>query len=695
MSTSAIQAHSSPFDELPQALLLSVLLLLPRLVDRVRCSLVSKRWAAVLREPALWCHLAFEGAREEHLSSDTLLQLVRRAAGQLQSLDVTAKACRGFSGSSGGLVFLERLAAEGALTAQLQSLCSAPDEWVTVADASDARRLAAACPALAHASVLVDCEWPDFPAVARALPLAGRTVARLHCVSADDIEQASGARFVDFAAALVDGLSRTFIDMLQFEPRTGQYEEEGFIERSFEHLFAAGDRPDTAQAASQLAAALADPQRGPRALLAGRPDDCNYGVAWGCLPAFSQLCHALTPESRLQELVTGDSWADGEVAALLAETLLPGRSRLESIRIHDGDIVGGTGCAASASTPEAAQCCGTPWSSPLCSPARPPLMQRPRFSLFDVYRARRAGALFRALGSNTSLTSLELSGETSLGGNAVATLCRALASNRTLRQLEVWLFADWRAKRIFEAIGESAPAGGASTAAAAAVATVAEGDYGRRAEGEAVLSAAVLSSSTSSGAPPGSPVSALTSLWINRTDIDAAAGAALTSSLKRGAVLQQLVIDASDGYTVDGPALARGLGEVLSSLWPVQLRDLRLPFCQMGDGGARLFMNRTRLLVACLMCLVWAGRHPSPLSLLHADVSAHPRRCACRGFCAGEGPSSSVLPAGAPGPRLEWNRRRGRCGPCISGGGSTVAAELACVLLRRNHAWCLRPALRS
>lgn len=53
--SSQVADVASPFDALPPAVHLSVLLApcLP-LVDRTRCALVSKRWRALLSEPAFW-----------------------------------------------------------------------------------------------------------------------------------------------------------------------------------------------------------------------------------------------------------------------------------------------------------------------------------------------------------------------------------------------------------------------------------------------------------------------------------------------------------------------------------------------------------------------------------------------------------------------------------------------------------------
>lgn len=73
---------------LPQALLQKIA---PRLVDRARLALVNKRWASLLDDPSFWAHLSFEGAEEKRpISDDAVLQLCRRAGGQLRSLDLPA-----------------------------------------------------------------------------------------------------------------------------------------------------------------------------------------------------------------------------------------------------------------------------------------------------------------------------------------------------------------------------------------------------------------------------------------------------------------------------------------------------------------------------------------------------------------------------------------------------------------------------
>lgn len=60
-------------DDVPPDLLLGILLRLP-LVDRLRCSLVSKKWAAFQRDPEFWAHIDFRGARLDLLSAELVFQ---------------------------------------------------------------------------------------------------------------------------------------------------------------------------------------------------------------------------------------------------------------------------------------------------------------------------------------------------------------------------------------------------------------------------------------------------------------------------------------------------------------------------------------------------------------------------------------------------------------------------------------------
>lgn len=123
VSNSCAVAAAS-FGDLPQALHLSILLQLP-LVQRVRCTLVSKRWAALLQEPAFWSDLSFEKADHGLLQGrcgDTFLDILRRSAGQLRSLVVPSAAAYGAYGDGGEIGnFLSALAA-GGLTGKLERL---------------------------------------------------------------------------------------------------------------------------------------------------------------------------------------------------------------------------------------------------------------------------------------------------------------------------------------------------------------------------------------------------------------------------------------------------------------------------------------------------------------------------------------------------------------------------------------------
>lgn len=196
-------ASCAGLDSLPLPLLVRVL---PKAtVDRVRAVLVCKRWAALLREPAFWSDLCFEGARAERLSFDTVLSLARRSAGAggLHSLDLSSPSCRNclLPPRRDGQPLLLALAAAG-LTANLRSLALAPSDAETtllrLADnkekkpgwrlwgsspapeeplAAGARRLRAALPALSYADLPVTTTWAGAVAVMKELP--GVTVRSL------------------------------------------------------------------------------------------------------------------------------------------------------------------------------------------------------------------------------------------------------------------------------------------------------------------------------------------------------------------------------------------------------------------------------------------------------------------------------------------------------------------------------------
>lgn len=69
-------SEACAFDTLPPAVHLSIALLLS-FVERVRCSLVSRRWRSLLAEPAFWAELS----RAQPRSALTPTRSFRSASG--------------------------------------------------------------------------------------------------------------------------------------------------------------------------------------------------------------------------------------------------------------------------------------------------------------------------------------------------------------------------------------------------------------------------------------------------------------------------------------------------------------------------------------------------------------------------------------------------------------------------------------
>lgn len=137
------------FDSLPPAVQLSIFLLLPRLVDRIRCALVSKKWTLRFQEvdPAFWAHVSFEGAaRPELLDDAAALAVCRRSAGQLLSLDVSDDAACGriIFRLNDGRTLSRALAAEG-ITPRLHTLVT-PGFVTTTSSSPSARRGSVSAP---------------------------------------------------------------------------------------------------------------------------------------------------------------------------------------------------------------------------------------------------------------------------------------------------------------------------------------------------------------------------------------------------------------------------------------------------------------------------------------------------------------------------------------------------------------------
>lgn len=92
------------------------------------------------------------------------------------------------------------------------------------------------------------------------------------------------------------------------------------------------------QASNLLAAALADPLRGPETIF-------DFYTSFGETPTFAEMCRLLAPESRLKSFFLGEGSLDNDGAVALADALASGRSRLiEYVHIGGGDISAGGGC---------------------------------------------------------------------------------------------------------------------------------------------------------------------------------------------------------------------------------------------------------------------------------------------------------------------------------------------------------------
>jgi hypothetical protein len=157
------------FDALPDSLLVSLLLLLP-LDVRLRCCVLSKRWAALLRTPPPLAHISFSGLllRAAALPDGAALErLCRLAGGALRSLDVSDEGrC--------ARITAHALAAALRHAPRLQALRA----WAPGSDAfllfkeSEARAVAASCPLLRDASLALHAPLASAASALAAAPAA-------------------------------------------------------------------------------------------------------------------------------------------------------------------------------------------------------------------------------------------------------------------------------------------------------------------------------------------------------------------------------------------------------------------------------------------------------------------------------------------------------------------------------------------
>lgn len=544
------------FDELPPALHLSVLLALPRLVDRVRCALVAKRWAALLSDPAFWAELNFDGANHA-LSDDELRGLFGRAAGKLRSLDLSDRMCFQITSLEPILI---AMAAEG-LTRNLESLvCTRWDQFIL--SLGSLRPVLAACPRLKAATVNVDgANWRSAVEVLKTVCVGGKGSSLvLRPVAAND-------SLVEFATAIADALSRSRIESITFsetyDDDAGDFGDEATTFNSLR--VASQDWPAAEAAAARLAAALADPIRGPRKIETSSDAERRMPDA---VPAFMPLCRALTSASPLRSLQIGGHSVDGAHVAALAAALASGASRLETLEVSCCNLSFGAGCARPllcllrCKRTETELCAALTADAERSAPLAAPRSRLPRRGL----------ALASALAVNDSLTDLRLSACT-LGDGAYAAIAEALLRNRTLRTLHLDCIGESLAP-LFAALGGRTSVVTAAPAAAAAA--------GNHAGGEADTG-----------------LCAIRELRLEGFSLDVAAAAELGCSMCRGAGLEELTVESfspAAGRAPDHPhaeGLAFTIGKSLNSLGDAaRLRKLSFTGVPIGDQGAPLLPRR-------------------------------------------------------------------------------------------------------
>lgn len=348
---SVVQRKPATIDDLPASALLRILISLPRLVDRARAALSSRRWAALLREPALWSELNLEGARGLD-DPALLLHLCRRAGtGKLRSLVLPADSggCAPRAAAAarrGELPLLDALRAGGVDLSGLEEL-SLPPGLLVVRGPRSARALLAACPRLSRAAVAVSGPWPLACAALRLLrPTGGSAALQLADPDEDD--------FAVFAAAAASALAacRSGLSRLSFEPLRPGCSRGCGGGLTFTELYsrtASADPAAAAEAAALLAAALADPERGPAEICCGGSGGEGGGCGdWCAPPAFAELFAALSPAAPLRRLSVGGSDFTGAMAAQLAAALASGRAaRLEALTVWRSDLRDGGRCVCS------------------------------------------------------------------------------------------------------------------------------------------------------------------------------------------------------------------------------------------------------------------------------------------------------------------------------------------------------------
>lgn len=328
MSTEAIA--EPVFDDLPAALHLEVLSFLP-LVERVRCALVSRKWAALLADPSLWAELNFEGASKGAVDNATLLKLCKRAGDRLRGLNLSAPALD--SATLEGL--LDTLSAGGRGSSLVSLSTWLPGRWIN-RKRIDFPSLIACCPALAHAAVDIEDSLEGAMATLRLLPGPGRKRVSI-------TELADGLTVSDLAESLVPALAASSVAELELrylslEPLFSSRQEQAGVDGGVPETEA--EAAARSRAIAQLAKALAGPSGGLTTLGFASTD-------LGLTPLLDSICRALSADSPLCSLDLSSCNVTGESATLLAELLSPrGPARLETLNLSYNDMRSG-GCAPS------------------------------------------------------------------------------------------------------------------------------------------------------------------------------------------------------------------------------------------------------------------------------------------------------------------------------------------------------------
>lgn len=316
--SNATKRPCAAFADLPRAIHLDILLRLP-FIERVRVGLVSRRWAALLTEPAVWADLSdFTGAREDLVNAELVTRLCRRAVGQLRSVDLSVGLPQ-----HGWLAELEQLAAQG-LTQRLQTISSHVRPALDIRDEASARRLLAACPSLSCVAIATQADWPEACAVLRLLPAGGGS-----CVSMFMPVDRHGPQFgfVAFCNAVAEAIMSSNVDVLTVCPENGAVAPPaGFLPTLLRR--ATEPAAVVVEAAARLGAALVNPAHGPREI------DTGPGYNWRrsglcTTPIHGHLWRALSRESRLQKFVGsqgGDDAAAVDGSEQLADALASGRA---------------------------------------------------------------------------------------------------------------------------------------------------------------------------------------------------------------------------------------------------------------------------------------------------------------------------------------------------------------------------------